>query len=819
MLHTIAIASVVLGLCGNGLGDQLTISTAEGFVDLYNGVKNGTDYKDTTVLLDSDLDFTPSVLARFNTIGDYSSYFLGTIDGQGHTISNLVLESSSQDYFGMFAYSEGIVVRNLVLDATCAVTSTLSTASSYYTYVGGLIGKCFSYKYKPCTFENDVSMASVTFAGNMSRNGKYKYMYLGGLAGELSSSGSYDVVVNNCANYGHVACTGVSGTLYIGGIVGRSYGQSIGKNFYIQNSFNYGTITFTGASLAAATYIGGIAGFGTNNDIENCLSAGKIEIEANETGGHIGSVTGDASAIDITHCFWTEDVGYGAEYDSRTHVANSTVVTLNSTVLEELNEYAGAETPWLMLHLNGGSINGLEQEAILVTQKDFPEPVREGHALAGWYEDAELTKRFDPKTQPLTGITDLYAGWTTTAYTVTFDFGNGTIVNASFLFEAPIEYPEDVEMEGYEFVAWDCNLTEMPAHDLYVKAIWTINGYMLTFDFGNGTNVSYVLQYDDVVKYPHDVPVKEGYTFNGWDKEIERMPAENVTITAKWLVKYFALRFDFANGTTLKSDVAFGEKIDYPTDVRKVGHSFVAWDPRPETMPARDTTIVAVWSVNSYAVTFDLGNGTKICSVFEYNSTVVYPEDVAKEGHTLRWSSDVALMPAENITIVALWDINSYLVRFDLGNETVIEETFVFNSSIRYPENVERPGYDFEKWDPSPETMPARDLNITAKWKQISSYVRIVLSKAMSQEEAVGVFTKFTDDYFGVVYFEVDEEFETSLVIIRFEDIARSEKFIANVLEKKAPEDAIESIAHITDYKPSYSYIVSPLSLLSFLMI
>lgn len=816
MLHTIAIVSAVLGFCGSSLADQITISDAEGFVDLYNGVRNGTDYKDTTVLLESDITFTPSTLAKFNVIGDYSSYFLGTIDGQGHTISNLTIESSSQDYFGLFAYSEGIVVRNLVLDASCSVTSTLSTTSSYYTYVGGIIGKCFSYKYKPCTFENNVNMASVTFAGNMSKNGKYKYMYLGGIAGELSSSGSYEVIVNNCANYGHVLCSGVSGTLYIGGIVGRSYGQSTAKNFYIQNSFNYGIITFAGVSLANATYIGGIAGFGTNNDIENCLSAGKID---SNTTGHIGSVTGDASAIDITHCFWTEDVGYGAEYDSRTHVENSTVVTLNSTILDELNEYAGVDTPWIMLHLNGGKINDVEQESILVTQKDFPVPVKEGHSLSGWYEDFELTKKFDPKTQSLTGITDLYAGWDTSSYTVTFDFGNGTIISETFMFEAPIEYPEDVEMEGYEFAGWDCNLTEMPAHDLYVTAIWIINGYALTFDFGNGTNVTYVLQYNDVVKYPHDVPEREGYTFNGWDKEIERMPAENVTITAKWNVKYFALRFDFANGTTVKSDVAFGTAIDYPVDVRKVGYSFAGWNPNPETMPAKDTTIVAMWSINSYAVEFDLGNGTVIEEMFEYNSTIEYPEDVEKEGHTLRWSSNITLMPAENITIVALWDINSYLVRFDLGNETIIEEIFVFGSQIKYPENVERPGYEFKEWDPNPKTMPAGDLNITAKWKQISSCTKIIFSKAMTQEEVVDIFTKYTEEYFYFIYFEVDGEFETTTAIIKFEDISYSEEFISNVISKKVPEDSIESIAHITDYEPSYSYIANPLSLLSFMMI
>lgn len=815
MLHSVTIAAALLGICGSAFGDELVISDAEGFVDIKNGVNRGEDYRDTTILLDADIVFTASTLEEFGAIGDYSSYFLGTLDGQGHTISNLVIESSTQDYFGLFAYSAGAVMKNIVLDGSCSVKSMNNMSSSYYSYVGGLIGKCFSNEYKPCTFENNVNMASVTFDGNMSKNGKYKYMFLGGIAGELSSSGNYGVVVNNCANYGHIVCSGQSGTIYIGGIAGRTYGQSLAKDLYVQNSFNYGTITFNGTSLADTVYIGGIAGFGCNNDIENCLSAGRIE---SNTTGHISSITGDASSIDITHCFWTEEVGYNISYDSRTQVANSTVVTLNSTVLDELNEYAGGDATWVMLHLNGGSINGLGQDEILVSQKDFPDPTMEGNSFVSWYRDPGLITPFDPKTESFSDVTDLYAGWSVNTYIVTFDFGNGTKLNKTFAFGSAIVYPKDVVMEGYEFLGWDCDLTEMPARDIYTSAVWHINGYALTFDFGNGTNVTYVLQYGDKIKYPNENPEKEGFTFNGWDSDLEYMPAENVTISPRWNPKYFDLTFDFKNGTTTKSSVAYATKISYPSTPVKEGHTFAGWDPKPETMPATSLTIVALWDVNNYTVTFDLGNGTLVERTFEFDKEIEYPEGIAKEGYTLRWSPNITLMPAKSITITAVWDVNYYTAWFDLGNGTVIEESFAFNSTIKYPEDVEIDGYEFDEWEPRPERMPARDVNITATWKHISPCAKVVFNRLYTEEEVVDILMKYTDKFFFYTYFETDGESEMTTVIIRFEDVSESEEFIDNLSKHLDQEETIESVSRVMDRGPSFSHMISPISLLGFLL-
>ena len=75
----------------------------------------------------------------------------------------------------------------------------------------------------------------------------------------------------------------------------------------------------------------------------------------------------------------------------------------------------------------------------------------------------------------------------------------------------------------------------MPAENITVKAQWEINQYTITFDTNGGSEIAPITQdYGTEITVP-DNPTRKGYTFKGWDKEIpETMPAENITITARW---------------------------------------------------------------------------------------------------------------------------------------------------------------------------------------------------------------------------------------------------------------------------------------------
>ena len=64
---------------------------------------------------------------------------------------------------------------------------------------------------------------------------------------------------------------------------------------------------------------------------------------------------------------------------------------------------------------------------------------------------------------------------------------------------------------------------------------WNTNKYTITFDTAGGSEIAPITQdYGTQITAPAN-PTREGYAFNGWDKEIpQTMPAENITITAQW---------------------------------------------------------------------------------------------------------------------------------------------------------------------------------------------------------------------------------------------------------------------------------------------
>ena len=94
-------------------------------------VNAGNDTTGVRFILDNDIDL--SSVSNFTPIGTSSNKFKGTFYGNGHTISNLTINSSS-GYTGLFGYTDGATIQDLgVVDAE--ITST-----EYYT--GGLVGDC-----------------------------------------------------------------------------------------------------------------------------------------------------------------------------------------------------------------------------------------------------------------------------------------------------------------------------------------------------------------------------------------------------------------------------------------------------------------------------------------------------------------------------------------------------------------------------------------------------------------------------------------------------------------------------------------------------
>ena len=156
-------------------------------------------------------------------------------------------------------------------------------------------------------------------------------------------------------------------------------------------------------------------------------------------------------------------------------------------------------------------------------------PTRKGYTFKGW--DKEI-----PKTMPAENIT-VKAQWKINQYTIAFDTNGGSeIASITQDYGTEITSPDKPTRKGYTFKGWDKEIPEtMPAENITVKAQWEINQYTITFDTNGGSEIAPITQdYGTKITAP-DNPTRKGYTFKGWDKEIpETMPAENITITARW---------------------------------------------------------------------------------------------------------------------------------------------------------------------------------------------------------------------------------------------------------------------------------------------
>ena len=288
---------------------------------------------------------------------------------------------------------------------------------------------------------------------------------------------------------------------------------------------------------------------------------------------------------------------------------------------------------------------------------------------------------------------------------------------------------------GYTQVGWatvDGGEKVYGFEDIYTKnealtlyPVWNTNKYTITFDTNGGSEIAPITQdYGTEITAP-DKPTRKGYTFKEWDKEIpETMPAENITVKAQWKINQYTIAFDTNGG----SDIApitqdYGTEITAPDNPTRKGYTFKGWDKEiPETMPAENITVKAQWEINQYTIAFDTNGGSEIAPITQdYGTEITAPDNPTRKGYTFKgWDKEIPkTMPAENITVKAQWEINQYTIAFDTnGGSEIAPITQDYGTEITAPDNPTRKGYTFKGWDKEiPETMPAENITITARWK------------------------------------------------------------------------------------------------------
>ena len=201
--------------------------------------------------------------------------------------------------------------------------------------------------------------------------------------------------------------------------------------------------------------------------------------------------------------------------------------------------------------------------------------------------------------------------------------------------------------------------TQNEALTLY--PVWNANQYTITFDTNGGSDIAPITQdYGAEITAP-DNPTRKGYTFKGWDKEIpETMPAENMTVKAQWEINQYTIAFDTNGGSEIAPITQdYGTEITAPDNPTRKGYTFKGWDKEiPETMPAENMTVKAQWEINQYTIAFDTNGGSEIAPITQdYGTEITAPDNPTRKGYTFKgWDKEIPeTMPAENITITARW--------------------------------------------------------------------------------------------------------------------------------------------------------------------
>ena len=243
-----------------------------------------------------------------------------------------------------------------------------------------------------------------------------------------------------------------------------------------------------------------------------------------------------------------------------------------------------------------------------------PVPTLLGYILSGW--DSTV-----PAAMPA-GDLSFTAQWKPGEYTITFNTAGGAAL-------APItlKYLEAVPdgivaaREGCTFLGWEPELPEvMPAENLTVTALWEVRQFTMTFVSDGGLTFDPITQdYGTAVTAPA-VPTRPGYDFMGWylgdaPYTFTTMPAESLTLTAKWQAQAFTISFDSMGGSDVAAISApYGAAITAPDAPTWPGHTFTGWYLGDEvytftTMPAENLTLTAHWTLAEFTIVYD-GAGT-----------------------------------------------------------------------------------------------------------------------------------------------------------------------------------------------------------------
>ena len=150
------------------------------------------------------------------------------------------------------------------------------------------------------------------------------------------------------------------------------------------------------------------------------------------------------------------------------------------------------------------------------------------------------------------------------------------------------------------------------------------------------------------------------------------------------------------------------------------GHHFVQWsdgvtdNPRSVVVGKEDVTLAAEFALTSYHLTYTLDGVSYKESDVLYGTALAPEPNPEKEGYTFSgWQGLPETMPAKDVEVTGTFSINSYRLTVYLDGELYLEQTLEYGATISVPDPEVAADREFNGWDIEiPATMPAHDVEV-----------------------------------------------------------------------------------------------------------
>ena len=260
-----------------------TVTSADGLMNIAKLVNGGKT--DINITLDTDIDLTGKDWTPIGT--SFSNKYTGTFDGGGHTIKGLTVTTNDQ-FVGLFgSIGNAGTVKNVMMEDV-QITSNRSSG-----FAGGVAG------YSDGTIEN------CSVSGSVSGT-----VYVGGVVGA-----QWEGSITGCSS-----SATVKGTVYVGGVVGQTNGSATLTACYATGNV---IIEIAPTKNIAG---GGLVGMNGRNGLLACYATGNVTSTGSSTGQvHIGGFLGN-NYTTVTACYWKNNHEQGIGYKKAGTVTEVTKV-------------------------------------------------------------------------------------------------------------------------------------------------------------------------------------------------------------------------------------------------------------------------------------------------------------------------------------------------------------------------------------------------------------------------------------------------------------------------------------------------------------